>query len=355
MKYFLQKKRLSQKKRYYFTYNLASMLKSHIPIVKALHILQKQEQSTTLQSILLHCIHVIGTGNPLSSAFSNFPHAFNSTYINILKAGEVSGKVDQALEQLANFEEKKLKLFSKITSALTYPIVVLIVSLLLCVFILFYILPKFQSLFEQLPTPTELPFLTSLFFSAAKNPISLLLALSIIFLICLLIKIVLFKNHSIKKRFHAFLLKLPFIGAPILQKNLFFFYKTLSTLLASGTPLLYAYTLSLSTINNHALMQSLLSIRQKIKDGIPFAKATYNNPYLPPVTSILLEIGEETSTLIPTLDHLADTLEFNFNHSITRLTSLLEPALLIALATVIGSIILSLFLPLSSLLQNFSY
>lgn len=354
MQYPFFKKHLSQKNCYLLTQNIASLLKSHIPLLQALFILHSQEKSPLTQKILSHCINIINTGNPLSLALSNFPKSFDPTYINVVKAGELSGKVDIAFDCLANFEEKKLKVLNKITSALTYPIIVLITSLLLCVFLFTFILPKFQTLFQQLPTPIELPFLTNFLFSLTHHPRLLLYWITVPLFIFYLIKKILFKNQRVTLKLHAAFLKLPLIGSTLLNKNLFFFYKTLSTLLASGTPFINAYTLSLATLSNQALIYSLIETRQKIKDGIPFASALHHNPYLPPTTPLLLKIGEETSTLIPTLNHLADTFETNFNQSLTRLTGLLEPALLLLLATIIGSIILSLFLPLTSLLQNFS-
>lgn len=332
-----------------FTRQLFALVKAGVPLVRGLSILAAQIENKTLKGIITSVTRKIESGSSLSDAMADYPDVFPPLYLNMIKAGEFSGALDNILERLAIHLESSASLNRKVRSALAYPTVVIIVAILLTAVIFIKVIPGFKSIFEglgsQLPLPTQIVIAISDIFRKYF----------VIFVIAIVALLVVLKRAT---RIPAFRLAkdkleldLPIIGRIIRKVVIARFSRTLSTLLNSGVSILPALDIGSKTSGNMVVEQSLNKVTSRVSKGEKIWESLAEDKIFAPLVISLIAIGEETGDIGSMLEKIAVFYEDEVNTALASLTSMLEPLIIVFLGVVVGGIVISMFLPILKLTQ----
>jgi len=324
--------------------NLAIMLSSGVTLSRSLDIISSQSESARLEKILKQCGDDIKRGLSLGEAVKRSPKVFNSLWQGVIEVGEASGNLPFVLDKLADYLELRSDLERKIKSAMIYPAILLTVAVI-AVFLFFkIILPKFSTIFTQfnitLPLPTRVLFSISKFLE--NNFLSILgVTAASIFLFFI------FKNNSkIRSIWDKVSLRLPILGGLILLASLERFTSTIYILLESGLPLVYTLEISARGVDNSLIAQRLFHIKGKVRDGAPLSEELEKEGIFPLLISEMSKIGEETGTMPEVFKKISEHYQKDLSLRIERLVAVFEPVMIVIMGIVIGSIVISLFLPL---------
>ena len=344
--------RVSHRHLTLFTGQLATLLKSGLPLLKSLEVLTRQQKNPGFRRILQSLADQVRAGNTLSNGLAQYPKVFDNVYRNMVRAGEASGHLHPVLARLARFMEKGQRLRGKLLAAMAYPIVVMVLAVSILGFLMVFVVPRFQAIYANFLGGAALPPLTqtilrlSLFLKDHY-----LLILAAILLILLLIKLL---NASEKFRYVVDLLKLklPIFGDLLRKSALSRFASALATLQGSAVPLLEALEITSAVVGNRVYQRELQITYARVRDGDPISKPLSQSQHFPHMAISLIEVGEETGTLPDMLNQIADNYDQELDNSISALTSIMEPVMIVLLALVVGVIVIALFLPLVGIFQN---
>ncbi len=342
-------KRVKPKDLTVFTRQFATMINSGVSITKALGILAEQTHNPTLAAVITQLQKDVEGGLSLSEALAKHPKVFPPIFVNMARAGEAGGVLDESLLKIAEHFEKEQELKAKIKSALSYPIAVVVVATILVFVMITFIVPLFVKMFEQmggeLPLPTRMLLALSGFI---RGPGGLFLLLAIVGIV--------FgyktanSRPSTKYIIDSVKLRLPVMG-PLTQKMaLAKFTRTFSTLIASGVPILQAMDIVAETAGNEVVTKAIREARASIKEGETISKPLAKSPVFPPMVVQMIAIGEETGSLDAMLSKIADFYDSEVAATVDSLTSILEPLLMLFLGISVGGVVIALYMPMFSII-----
>ena len=349
---FMQK--VTPKQLMSFTRQLATLVNAGLPLVRGLQVLGRQEKNPMLKKALADMSDSIEGGSNFAEALVQHPKIFDKLYVNMVKAGEVGGVLDKVLLSLAEFMEKVQKIKNKVKGAMTYPIVVLTLAVLIMAFLMIFIIPKFQKIFEDILQGQPLPWLTRQVVAFSENFITIgPILVGVVFLIVLGIK---FAKKTSKGAYVVDWAKLhmPLFGTLFMKGSIGRFTRTLGELMDSGVPVLQALTIVGDTSGNAVVEHAVHDVHDAVKEGENIAPTMESTHIFPPVVISMVEVGEETGELPSMLKRIADNYDDEVDNAVAGLTSIIEPLLIVFLAVIVGVIVIALFLPLIGIIDGLS-
>jgi type IV pilus assembly protein PilC len=327
-----------------FSRQFATMINSGLSMLRSLYILAEQTESKPLADVVNQVRLDVERGASLSAALAKHPKAFNRLYVAMVRAGEAGGVLDSVLQRLATTIEKQVELRRKVKSAMTYPVVVSCLVLLLVTAMLVFVIPMFQSIYKQLggtlPVPTQILIDVSnvvrkLWFVVIGAEIAAAWGFR---------KWI--NSEEGRKRWDAIKLKMPVFGPLAKKTALARFGRTLSALVRSGVPILESLDIVCETSGNWVVSEAVRDTQQQVKRGEPLSRRLEEHPVFPPMVVQMMAVGEETGALDEMLDKIADFYDQEVEATVNALTSLIEPLLIVVMGVVIGGMIISLYLPM---------
>ena len=338
---------VSQKQVTVFTRQLATLIGSGLPLVRALYVLERQEKGA-LKATIRGLAEQVEGGSSFSEALSKFPKAFPLLYINTVKAGETGGVLELVLTRLAEFAEKSQKLNGRIKAALIYPALVLTLALSVLFFLITFIVPKFMQIFKEMNVPLPPPTKILLFISSLMRD-RWFIGLGLIILV-IVTYTVLSKIAATRLVIDRIKLDLPVMGSLIRRIAIARFSRTLGTLLSSGVPILQSLMVAKDTTGNEVMARSIIHVHDSVREGETVAKPLLKAGLFPAMAVNMISVGEETGQLDQMLLKIADVYDEEVDVTVTGLMSLLEPFLIIGMGLIVGFIVVSMFMPLFGLI-----
>ena len=343
---------VSSKKLTQFTTQLSILQSAGITIVRSLRICEGQLKPGPLKTVVGAVADDVEGGASLSEAMGKHSHVFDRLYVNMVRAGEKGGILDEILTRLADFAEKSERIKAKIKEALTYPVVVLMFAGGVVLFIMMVIVPKFEEIFRQFGE--DLPALTTLLISISR-------AFLTYWYLVLGIPIVLYATYRFlmrMPRFEYFVdrlkLRSPIAGILIEKTIVARFTRTMGTLLAAGVPILESLEIVQASIPNAVLAGAVSEVRTSVREGETMAAPLLQSRIFDDLVVNMIDVGEATGSLDRMLLKIADTYEEEVDVQVGTLFKLLEPILLLVLAIVVGFIVVALFLPILKVMDQFA-
>lgn len=347
------KPKIKQRDLVIFTRELSTMISAGVPLPRALNTLGNQFDNKAFRDIIAGVNHDVESGQPLGDAMAKFPHAFGDVYVNMVRAGEAGGILDDILKRLAGQVEKDASIHKKIKSAMAYPIVIMCVTVVAFFGIMLFIIPKIGKIFKDLGGPNaKLPVYTRAMLSISNFMIH-----NIIFIVIIAVALVFSFRHYIrtekgKYRWHGLLLRLPIVGNIVTKVAVARFSRTFSSLMGSGVSVLDALEVTGRAVGNKVIQKELSEISVAVKNGQPLGKQLLGTRFFPPIVGQMLTVGEETGKIDEVLVKVAEFYEEEVDAVIDGLASIIEPVMIIILGSVVGLIAASVMGPIASLSKN---
>ena len=327
-----------------FNRQLSVMFNAGLPITQGLGILSTQQKNKGFRDALDDIRKDVEGGSNLSNALRKFPNIFNELYTSMVQAGEASGNLDTILMRLSQYMENMARLLGKIKSAMTYPIAVLIIALVMTGVILVKVVPTFQDLFEQLGA--SLPAATQFVVDASeflRGNLTLIFIASIGLFFA-------FKsyNRTYKGRrvIDSLKLKMPVLGELLIKSGVARVTRTLETLLNSGVEIIESMTITAKTSGNSIIEDSVLRSRASVQEGKPLGESWEEEKIFPFMVTQMVSVGEQTGALSSMLGKIADFYDEEVEQSVSALISLMEPIMIVILGGLVGGIVVAMYLPM---------
>jgi type IV pilus assembly protein PilC len=342
-----------------FCRQFSTMIDAGVGLVRCLSVLGEQTPNVKLRRIIWDIQQEVESGSTLSRAMAKHPRVFNNLFIGLVRAGEVGGVLEEALQRLASFLEKDLELRRKVKAAMTYPTIVMVVALAIVLGLVTFILPRFIDLFRELgmkddamPGMTQMMISFSNFLTAGFPMRQVILA---IVLFGLITAWKMFTRTKFgKKVYDTFKLKAPVFGKLNHKIALARFSRTLGTLMVSGVPILQALETVAGTVDNDLIGDAILEARARIREGDRIGDPLQKSKLFPPMVVQMVSIGEESGALDQMLEKIAEFYEQEVDTALSSLTAAIEPVMIVFLGFSVGFIVISMFLPLVSIINNLS-
>ena len=331
------------------TRQLATLVRSSLPLEEALHTVSRQSTRPNLKSIMFAVRSRVLEGHSLAQGLNDFPAAFPELYRATVAAGEQSGHLDTVLERLADYTEARQQLQQKISQALIYPILLTSISILVIVFLLTFVMPQITQVFAN--TGQQLPWLTTAMIATSEflqDYGFLLLAGIVVAYIAARMSL---KNESTRQRYHGVLLKIPLVKSLVQGLNTARFARTFSILMGSGVPVVEALRISAQVISNLPMRNAVTDVSHRVREGASLHKSLYDSGYFPPMTTQLIASGEASGDLDAMLERAAQSQEREVESLISRLMAIFEPVLLLVMGMIVLVIVLATLLPILELNQ----
>jgi len=347
-----QRRKVKSKVLMIFTRQLATLIDSGLPLLRSLNVLAKQERDKLMKRTTDKLADSVQSGSTFSDALALHPKIFNDLYVNMVKAGEVGGVLELVLTRLSEFQEKAAKIKNKIISAMVYPIIVMTMALGILCFLMIFIVPRFQVIFQDLLGDKPLPPVTQFVigFSGFMQNHGLIL-LGIIVAIGFLYNLV-GRTGRGRLVIDNFKLRMPLFGNLNRKTAISRFARTLGTLVTSGVPILQALNITRETAGNAAIALALARVHDSVKEGESIVQPLEASKQFPPMVVSMVDVGEETGKLPEMLLKVADVYDDEVDNAVAALTSMLEPIMIVFLAVIVGTIVLALFTPLISIITG---
>ena len=335
-----------------FTRQLATLVDAGLPLLRGLRVLQKQERNQNLKRILGDLAMSIEGGSTFSEALAQHPKVFNRLYVNMVKAGELGGVLEVVLNRLSEFMEKAQKIKGKVIAAMFYPAAVMTVAGGILVLLMVVVVPKFKQIFSDMLDGASLPAFTTLVLNISDTIANNFLATcGVLFGVFIVFRLVV-KTKFGRRLFDKFKLVFPLIGPVISKVAISRFTRTLGTLVSSGVPILQALTIVKETSGNVIVGNAVSAVHESVKEGETITAPLEASGVFPPMVISMVDVGEQTGALPEMLMRIADNYDEEVDNAVSAMTSLLEPIMIVFLAVVVGSIVIALFLPLITLIDN---
>ncbi len=332
-----------------FIRQFATMIDAGLPLVQCLDILGSQEPNKSFQNILRDIKSTVEQGATFSDALRRHPKVFDELFVNLVHAGELGGILDTILNRLAIYIEKNVKLRRQVKGALAYPTAVMIIMIIVIFVLLTWVIPAFENMFKEFGAKDGLPWLTKTVIAVSRGFVGWL---PLILLVGTGVGVALYMFLRTKQGtrvFHRMLLWLPVLG-PVLKKiAVARFTRTLGTLLSSGVPILDALEIVAKTAGNLVIEEGLLYTRSKVSEGKNMADPLREADVFPGLVVQMVAVGEQTGALDTMLNKIADFYEEEVDVAVAALTSLLEPIMMVVIGTVVGVVLISMYLPIFDL------
>lgn len=335
------------------TRQLATLVDSGLPLLRGLRILTKQSSVPAVKEVLQKMSEAVEGGSNFSEALAQHPKTFDQLYVNMAKAGEAGGSLNESLGRLADMLEKSQKLKSKLKSAMTYPTVVLCVALGITGFLMVTVIPQFEKMFkEMLGKDARLPAVTEFVVGIANNFQTY--AIPLVFAIVALVVLLKMANKTRRGRYvlDAIKLKSPVFGDIIRKGAIARSTRTLGTLMASGVPVLQALDIVRDTTGNEVIAKAFQDIHDAVKEGENMTPSMEASKQFPAMVVSMVDVGEETGSLPDMLTRVANTYDGEVDDAVNAMTSIIEPLMIVFLAGIVGTIVVAMFSPLMGLLTK---
>ena len=356
-----------------FTRELSTMISAGVPLPRALSTLASQMESPYFKKVISGINKDVESGAPLADSMAKYPNVFSDVYVNMIRAGEAGGILDDIGKRLAAQVEKDASIRKKIRSAMAYPIVILTITVIAFFGIMLFILPKIGKIFTDLGGPNaKLPAYTRALLGVSnflvghtimhsvpllnKIPVLKSLPNALFVIIIMVVALIYFKRYikteKGRYRWHMFLLKMPVIGNIISKVAIARFSRTFSSLMGSGVSVLDALEVTGKAVGNSVIQKELSDISQQVKNGQPLGKELLEAKFFPPIVGQMMMVGEETGKIDVVLVKVADFYEEEVDAVIDGMASIIEPVMIIVLGSFVGLIAASVMGPIASLSKN---
>ena len=338
-------KSITQKELTLFTRQLATMMKSGVPLLQSFDIVGKGHGNPSVSKLLNDIKTDVETGSSLEAAFRKFPLYFDDLFCNLIGAGEAAGILDSLLDRLASYQEKILAIKSKIKSALFYPVAIIVVAFGITAIIMIFVIPAFKTLFSSfgadLPAPTLFIMAISDFFVKWWYIIFSFIGGGL-YTFFYFWK----RNKQMQRVMDIISLRLPIFGEVIRKATIARWTRTLSTMFAAGVPLVEAFDSVAGAAGNAIYFDATKSIQREVSQGSTLVSAMQNTNVFPSMVIQMVSIGEEAGSLDSMLSKVADFYEAEVDDAVEALSSLMEPIIMVVLGTLIGGMVIAMYLPI---------
>ncbi|MDY6839119.1 MAG: type II secretion system F family protein [Thermodesulfobacteriota bacterium] len=327
-----------------FARQFATMINAGLPLIQCLDILQAQQENKTFKTMLKDIKESVESGSTLADALGKYPAIFDDLFANMVAAGETAGILDTILNRLSEYMEKAQRLKKQVKSAMTYPIIVLVVAVLVISVILVFVIPVFKEMFEDfggaLPVPTQIVVNMSEFVQS-----------NILYVIVgIVIFVFLFRKFYATEKGRAivdnYLLKIPIFGALLRKVAVAKFTRTLGTMVGSGVPILDALNITAKTSGNKTVETAIMKTRSAISEGQTMAAPLGETGVFPSMVCQMVAVGESTGALDSMLAKIADYYDEEVDAAVATLTSMIEPFMMVFLGATIGGLVIAMYLPI---------
>jgi len=337
-----------------FTRQLATLVNAGLPLMRGIEVLKRQMKDPGMKEALDGISENISAGGTFSEALSAYPKIFDNLYVNMVKAGEAGGVLEVVLGRLAEFAEKSEKIKNKVKGAMIYPVVVLFAAVGITAFLLVAVIPKFKQVFSDMLGGAELPGITQFVIDASEWVQHNGLTIGIGVVVFIVLKKIIGKTNAGAKFYDMVSLKAPVTGTLVQRTAVSRVTRTLGTLLSSGVPILQSLVIVRDTTGNRIVSDALQNVHDAVKEGEGMTAPLSQCPVFPPMVVSMVEVGEETGALAEMLTRIANTYDDEVDNAVEGLTAAIEPALIIVLAVVVGTIVVAMFLPMIKIISAVS-
>jgi len=344
------KGRITTKDKVVFTRQLATLIGAGLPLAQGLHTVLEQTQNKKMQSIIQEVTASVEGGRSLADSFAKFPAVFDSVFLALVGAGELSGTLDDALVRIADQQEKDAAIMSKIKGALTYPIIVLVVIFGVLAFMLLTVVPQVEKLYHDLKK--SLPFLTQVMVDASSFLTRFWWLVIIIVGIGIYFFIQYLKTDSGIKMKDTLKINVPIFGQMFRKLYMARFARTGQTLLSTGVSMLDMLKLSATAVNNTIIEKSILRAADKVKGGKALSDALKPEDYILPLVPQMIKIGEQSGRIDEMMGKTAQVYEDELDEQIKNISTAIEPVLMVFLAVVAGGMVAAILLPIYGLVNG---
>ena len=343
-----RKRRITQEDITVFTRQLATMMKAGLPLMQAFEIVARGHSNPSMTEMLMQVRSDVEQGSALGKSFSKYPKYFDRFYCNLVSAGESGGVLESLLDKLAVYKEKTQAIKKKVKTALTYPIAIIVVAIALIFIMMMFVLPAFKEVYANMGA--ELPGLTQLVMSLSD----LFVDYGWIMIILLIVSAFgLYKLHekspTFQKRIDALILRLPIFGTIVRKATIARWARTTSTLFAAGVPLVEVLDSVAGASGNILYEEATQDIRAKVTQGLSLTSSMQSTDMFPNMVIQMAAIGEESGSLDDMLNKAAEFYEDEVDNSVSRLSALMEPIIMVVLGSLIGILLIAMYLPLFNL------
>ncbi|MBC8262140.1 MAG: type II secretion system F family protein [Planctomycetia bacterium] len=343
-------KRIPRKEIVPVARQLATMFESGIPLVESLEVIEEQCDNENLKSVLGDIASEVRQGKDFSHALSRHPKVFDNIFINMIKAGEASGQLDDVLDRLATHMEESEELKGEIKSAMTYPVVSLVMICCISLGLLVFVLPQFRDIFDSLKQ--DMPILTEAVMNLSDLAQSNFGLILFSVLGSILGTRMLINTHRVRRVWDALILRIPIFG-PLMQKTIVSrFSGTFATLIRSGVPILGALEIVSKTTGNVHYSEAIEKSAEAVRQGENLGNPLSRTKRFPPMVCRMIAIGERSGSLEQLLEKVSQFYDSEVRSTVKQLTSLIEPFLILIMGGVVGTMVLAMFLPLLQMIGN---
>lgn len=327
-----------------FSRQFATMIGAGLPLIQCLDILQSQQENKTFKKILKEIKENVEAGSTLAEALGKYPQTFDDLFVNMVAAGETGGILDTILDRLSAYMEKAMKLKKQVKSAMTYPVIVLIIAVLVIGVILVFVIPVFEKMFADfggaLPAPTQIVVTLSKF---VKGNILYMIGAVVAFVFAFKR---FYKTEKGRVLVDGYMLKLPIFGMLLRKVAVAKFTRTLGTMVSSGVPILDALDIVARTSGNKIVESAIFKVRWAISEGQTMAGPLAESGVFPSMVCQMVAVGESTGALDAMLSKIADYYDDEVDAAVDSLTSMIEPFMMVFLGVTIGGLVISMYLPI---------
>lgn len=335
-----------------FTRQLATLVRAGMPILRSLEVLARQETRPAFKAVIEGIAEMIRSGGNLSDGLAGCPRVFDRLYVNMVRAGEAGGVLDTVLERLALFMEKALKIRGRVRSAMIYPAVIAVVAVTIVSVLMVFVVPRFQEIFSGLLKGQPLPALTrallDVSFFLRDHHAGVIVAVALGFAVWPVFR----RTRRGQRAVDRALIRAPLFGDLFLKAAIARFARTFGTLIGAGVPMLAALTITRETSGNVHVADAIDLVHDRVKAGDGVARPLEATRVFPGMVTSLIEVGEETGALSAMLGRVADIYDEEVDNAVSGLTSIVEPLMIVLMALVVGVIVIALFLPLVTIIQQ---
>jgi len=332
-----------------FSRQFATMINSGLSLLRSLNILGDQTENEALATIVRQISDDVEKGSSLSDALAKHPKVFDRLYVAMVRAGETGGVLDMVLMQLADTIEKQVELRARVKSAMTYPVAVMVLVLLIITGMLIFVVPMFETMYSELggvlPLPTRILLGASSLVKSFMLPLIVLAGISAFA----------FKRWIATEKgragFDKIKLKLPVFGGLVHKTAITRFARTMEALLRAGVPILESLEITSETVGNHVMETAVLDVQNRVKQGESLAGPMLDHAIFPPMVSQMVAVGEETGAVDTMLERVGHFYEKEVEATVDALTSLLEPMLIVVLGLTVGGMVIALYMPMFNIVN----
>ncbi len=342
---FARSQKITEKDIALFTRQLATMLKAGVPLLQAFDISARSHANASLQRLLGDIKSDVETGSSMSVAFRKYPKYFDGLYCNLVNAGEQAGILDTVLDRIASYKEKMLAIKGKIKSALFYPAIVLTVAFIITAGIMIFVIPAFKDLYGK--SGQDLPALTMLVMTISDAFVNYwYMIFGAIGLAVAGVLRAWQRSPALRARMDALILKVPVFGPLIEKATVSRWARTFSSMFSAGVPMVEALDSVAGAAGNHVFMEATMKIKTQVATGSSLAVCLQTAGVFPNMLIQMVSIGEESGSLDSMLSKVADYYEREVDEAVAGISSLMEPFIMVILGTLIGGIVIAMYLPI---------